>query len=965
MNGKKLSEEHWQDEVARLQACVNKLEAAQQQRAAEITRDKLLRDFFEQASDGIALVRLDGQFLEVNQAFCNLTGYSQVQIASLHFSDICQPADWRVFQQVLEATHSALKRETFLLNRQGRYIGFILNVLPVSDNSGQTSVISVQISPASKPDLIDTTTPAKTSPANTASINDLHDFYSQVAGIIENVNEAFIALNFSWDIVYVNQYLETMIRQKRAKLLGHKFWEIFPDLFGSAYFQLFQQVLADGLRREFELHFPITNNWYLIKAYRTAHGLLIFTSYDNDRHKAQEGLRVSEERYHALADRMPLMVWTTRPDGWFDYYNQPWFDYTGQTAQAAFGWGWEAVIHPEDLVYFLKTWRRVLQTGEAFEIESRFRRYDGVFRWQLRRALPVRNEAGEIISWIGTFTDIDDQKQAEERLNFQAEVLGQVNDVVVAIDNDLRVTFWNRSAEKVYGLKSEDIIGHPLEEAYVNHWPNKEAEFQTWEIFQAIGSWRGEVTQIKTLNGETIHVEVATSSLKNKDGQKVGMLAVIRDNSERKISDEAVQFLAEASVLLSTSLNYRATLHSLAQLVVPGLADWCYFDLLNEKEVMQRVALAHSDPLKENLLIQLARHYPVYNNQKIQLKNILLNGEPQMVSNIDPAQLMAVAIDEKQAAMWLTLNPRSMLTVPLTYQGRLSGVFTCVSSRPNFFQPWHLRLAQELARRASMAIENSLLFQQTQEALEAQRSLDIAKDQFLSIASHELRTPLTSIRGYVQLLLRKHYANTPQAPSREFEKEGRMLRNLDGQIMRMDDLIGEMLDVTRIENGRLELHYSESTDMVSLVNRLVEQQQEPAAITDQRLVVEVDQTSFYAQVDEARLEQVLNNLITNALKYSPPGSLVLVGLQVAGEGLQIWVRDNGYGIDPQEQANIFKRFYRASTGGDINIDGLGLGLFISHEIVTRHGGRIWFESEPGKGSTFFVWLPLKPPVEPG
>jgi PAS domain S-box-containing protein len=142
-----------------------------------------------------------------------------------------------------------------------------------------------------------------------------------------------------------------------------------------------------------------------------------------ERRRAEASLQSSEQRYRYLADAMPQIVWTARPDGYLDYYNRRWFEYTGMTLEQTQGWGWQPVLHPEDVEVSLRRWATAVETGEAYEIEYRFRRAsDGNYRWHLGRAVPMRGESGEIVKWFGTATDIDDRKRAEDSLRFIAEV---------------------------------------------------------------------------------------------------------------------------------------------------------------------------------------------------------------------------------------------------------------------------------------------------------------------------------------------------------------------------------------------------------------------------------------------------------------------------------------------------------------------------------------------------------------
>jgi signal transduction histidine kinase len=262
--------------------------------------------------------------------------------------------------------------------------------------------------------------------------------------------------------------------------------------------------------------------------------------------------------------------------------------------------------------------------------------------------------------------------------------------------------------------------------------------------------------------------------------------------------------------------------------------------------------------------------------------------------------------------------------------------------------------------------EVNQLYRKTQQTLIAYRELDLLKNQFMSIASHELRTPLTSIKGYSQMLerslqkqLHNAFAGAP-VESSALERNLSSSRNILHQSNRMQELINRLFDFSRIQNGQLELNLTHNVDLGQMLEHIVEQHQ--SSSTDHRLIITGPAHPLFISCDVARLEQVFENLISNAFKYSPPGTTVEVSLKPdeAAHQAIISVRDEGQGISPEHQNHIFEQFFRARTDHNRGIDGLGLGLFISYSIVEQHGGRMWVESALGQGSTFYLALPLQP-----
>ena len=238
--------------------------------------------------------------------------------------------------------------------------------------------------------------------------------------------------------------------------------------------------------------------------------------------------------------------------------------------------------------------------------------------------------------------------------------------------------------------------------------------------------------------------------------------------------------------------------------------------------------------------------------------------------------------------------------------------------------------------------------------------LNQLKDDFLSLASHELRTPLTAILGNIELLQRKlqRQANTDSVPGQKQDSacDAQALNSIIHQIHRLSHLIDEMLDITRIRGNVLELYKQEHVNIVELARRVVEQY---SGISTHPLKLESNEQTITGSWDEARLEQVLSNLVNNALKYSRPETPVVIGVECKVNEAVVWVRDQGPGISPEDQSRVFDRFYRVQTSDDSRGEGLGLGLYIAHQIVVQHGGRMWLDSKPGEGSTFYFSLPLE------
>jgi signal transduction histidine kinase len=287
----------------------------------------------------------------------------------------------------------------------------------------------------------------------------------------------------------------------------------------------------------------------------------------------------------------------------------------------------------------------------------------------------------------------------------------------------------------------------------------------------------------------------------------------------------------------------------------------------------------------------------------------------------------------------------SYIAVPLIAHERTLGTITLVSATSGRrYTEADLALAEDLAQHAALAIDNARLYHEAQEALRT-------RDQFLSIASHELKTPLTSLLGYAELLERRT-ARERTLPQRDQNAVQVIVK----QASQLSKMVTSLLDLSRIQTGQLSTERV-PLDLGGLVERAVMEVQ--PTLDRHTLRFNGPDEPLIVEGDDVRLEQVLQNLIGNAIKYSPEGGPVSIRLSRRNGQAYIEVADEGIGIPAPAQARLFQRFYRAGNVDPEQVGGLGIGLYVVKEIVAMHGGQIDVASEEGKGSSFTVRLPLK------
>ncbi len=261
----------------------------------------------------------------------------------------------------------------------------------------------------------------------------------------------------------------------------------------------------------------------------------------------------------------------------------------------------------------------------------------------------------------------------------------------------------------------------------------------------------------------------------------------------------------------------------------------------------------------------------------------------------------------------------------------------------------------ELRATVNRAVERGLLRRRLLELEEVDR----LKTQFLSMASHELRTPLTAVSGFIQVARRRIQRAAERDDGIDWKQEAtraaETLELAQRQSRRLARLVDELLDISRLQLGRAELHRRE-VDLVAAVRDVVERMR--LLTTTHTFDLRTDADTALVHVDLDRIDQVFENLISNAVKYSPAGGAITVGIRVTANEAHVAITDQGIGISRDELDRIFNLFYRSPDPRAGHVGGLGLGLYISREIITRHEGRLWAESGGGTGSTFHVRLPL-------
>jgi signal transduction histidine kinase len=431
-----------------------------------------------------------------------------------------------------------------------------------------------------------------------------------------------------------------------------------------------------------------------------------------------------------------------------------------------------------------------------------------------------------------------------------------------------------------------------------------------------------------------------------------GLSVYLHDIGERRRAADAHRLLMEMGTALTASLDYEETLRQAARIAVPTLADFCTIDLVGPNDMVQRVAVAAQDDGTEEELRRFGRRHPPDVRLPSAIMRAIRGGESILVAEIAPERVLDKVPDPELLRLVQELGARSALTVPLSARGKRLGVVTFVYARSGrHYTPESCQLAEDVARRIAIAIDNARLYEEAQESSRA-------KSNFISVMSHEFRTPLTAIVGYTDLL----FAEVAGALT---EKQKIQLSRIKQSAWHLTQLIEEVLTFSRVDAGREEVH-REPVNMSEIAAKAATLIEPVAHEKNLHLLVDIPAKPLLGHSDPGKLRQILINLLSNAVKFTERGE-VRLRVRLTRNRFVFQVEDTGIGIADENRERIFDSFWQVEQGNTRNVGGTGLGLTITRRLANLLGGDVDVVSQLGRGSTFTVWLPapeLAPPSHP-
>ena len=711
-------------------------------------------------------------------------------------------------------------------------------------------------------------------------------------------------------------------------------------------------------------------------------------------------LQETEARFRDLAETMPQLVWIAGSDGKLRWTNRHWQDYVGEAFEISRAAGWPAFHHDDSAMMFAE-WRKAQDEKRPYEIEVRIRHAaDGAFHWFLVRAIPRFAADGAIEGWIGTCTDIQGLKAAEQalreagerdrrrehqlRLALDAGDIGTwdmpASGAGIAVDLRAQTIFGlPPQAMRMSGSGSHPAIkpgDHPgdghgrrsgsdtgrahadfavfLAAIHPDDRAGVEAHLRRVLTEKSGGRYEAEF-RVLGRDGAVRYLKVFGRAA----GSDGGLNGTVIDLSALKRSDARDRLQAEAGAMLMESFDLPSVLRAVADLCTARIADWCTIDLVDDRGDLgaepTRVAIAHRDPRKLALAAEFRKRYPPQAGSPS--RRVLASGKPFLLEHITDDMIVKSAQDDEHLRMIRELGLRSLVVVPLKARDRVLGTLSLVTAESRrSLGPADLAFTAELGRRIGLTIDNARLFAAERHArtfaverAEALSRVNAELEQFAFVCSHDLQEPLRMILQYIDLLRMRLGATLD-------EKNGRYFDLVSESAERMRALILDLLAYARI--GHAEPPVAHAVDLERVLTE-VRDILRPALLESAAEIVVASPLPMVLG-DKLQMVQVFQNLLANALKFrgNKPPKVIIAAAEATADApgrVTVSISDNGIGIPAEQRERVFEVFQRLHPRE--SYPGSGIGLAICRKIVTRMDGKIWIEEAVGGGAKFVMTLP--------
>ena len=893
----------------------------EQKRAEESLRasESQFKATFENVAVGIANIALGGRFLQVNQRLCEIAGYTREELLTRTFAHITHPDD---LEADLTQRRRLLDGEIENFSIEKRYCR----------KDGAIVWVNVTVSLMRKAD---------DSPDYYTSVHEDISARRQAEEKLRDSEERLrLALGaaglgvFEWNVpadsaVWENERMYEMFGHTSADGTLSK-EQLTADYVHPDDVATLEEALTDGMKSGRPVHtvyrirrkdgamrwLDLSSNFELARDGSPLRMIGVLADI-TERHQAEEKLRASEGQFRVLADTAPVLIWISGTDRLCTFFNKPWLDFTGRTMNQEVGYGWTESIHAEDYDRCLNIYFTSFDGREPFRMEYRLRRHDGEYRWIVDYGVPRFSPGGDFLGYIGSCIDIHERKKIEEALRASElrfrTMVSAIPSLAYETDPDGNNVFVSDQWRAYTGMTAEETAGSGYIRAY--HPDEAEHIFAQWGAAVRSGMPFESRCRIRAVDGSYRWFLNRAQPGRDAEGRIVRWAGSLTDIENLIRIEQALRESKERlAAIVSTAMDAIITVDE----------DHCIvlFNEAAERMFGCTAAEAMGQTIERFIPEYFRRAHP---------ENILRFGETRSASRpmARLSSLTALRTDGSEfpieaAISKIEVGGRKLYTV----------IHRDITERKQA-EAEREKLAQEqLARAAAEAANRS-------------------KDEFLALVSHELRSPLTAILGYARML-----RSGPPLDSEATNKATAVIeRSAKAQLQIIEDL----LDSARIITGKLRIDL-EPVDLVPVLEAALDAARPAAEANGVKLSANFSPAPEQMLGDSTRLQQVVWNLLTNAVKFTPEGGHVELRMEGAADDIRITVSDNGKGIEPSFLPFVFERFSQADSSSARRVGGLGLGLSLVKHLVELHGGTITVSSEgPGHGSTFTVTLPRQQP----
>jgi len=671
-----------------------------------------------------------------------------------------------------------------------------------------------------------------------------------------------------------------------------------------------------------------------------------------------ESPRLDEGHLRLILDSVPAPVSYVDASQRFRYNNSAYDKWVGRPHLELYGAHLREVLGEKAYADVRPYAERALG-GEPVSFEKELEYADGTRRFVSVSYIPDADESGRVRGFVALVGDLSERKRAEDSMRFQAHLLDTVDQAVIATDTEGKITYWNRHAEKLYGWSAAEAVGRNILEVT----PAATSSAQAADIMSRLTSgetWTGEF-DVRRRDGSVFPAQVSDTPIQDEGGNLVGVVGVSADISERRRAEAAVReaerralreyetllmrlsHLAESLGTARDHLTVFRDLRDFAVVSVPCIG--IFISLYDEAREVRLAKYAWGDG--QEVDVSTLPPMPVSaegpNSRAVRTGKVVITDDYWAMKQKGRGQV-GILVGEDNG-----LRPQSSLVVPMATMGRIVGTVEVQSYENRAYREEHITAMRMAANLAAVAIENMRLLQFEVKARTAAEESNKLKDEFLATLSHELRTPLTAILGWASML-----------------RDGRLDRKtfsaaveiIERNARTQQQIIDDILDVSRIITGQLRFD-AEPTDLRRVVGAAVDTVRPAATAKSITLRTTYEPGVGPVMGEPRRLQQVVWNLLLNAVKFTPIGGEVRAHLDCDGTHARVLVTDTGAGIRADFLPFVFDRFRQGDQSTTRTHGGLGLGLSIVRHLVELHGGTVRAESEgEGRGSTFTVEFPL-------